>query len=48
MLEGQPLTILCVSSYEKGQEFIRTCKAAGCRVAGMQAVDLIILKKAGN
>ena len=32
MLEGQPLTILCVSSYEKGQEFIRTCKAAGCRV----------------
>ena len=32
MLEGQPLTILCVSSYEKGQVFIRTCKAAGCRV----------------
>jgi len=32
MPEGQPLTILCVSSYEKGQEFIRTCKAAGCRV----------------
>jgi len=32
MLEGRPLTILCVSSYEKGQEFIRTCKAIGCRV----------------
>jgi biotin carboxylase len=32
MLEGRPLTILCVSSYEKGQEFIRTCKALGCRV----------------
>ncbi|PYU65828.1 MAG: ATPase [Acidobacteria bacterium] len=32
MLEAQPLAILCVSSYEKGQEFIRTCKAAGCRV----------------
>ena len=32
MQEGQPLTILCVSSYEKGQEFIRTCKAIGCRV----------------
>jgi len=32
MLEGRPLTILCVSSYEKGQEFIRTCKAMGCRV----------------
>ena len=32
MLEAQPLAILCVSSYEKGREFIRTCKAAGCRV----------------
>jgi biotin carboxylase len=32
MQEGRPLTILCVSSYEKGQEFIRTCKALGCRV----------------
>jgi biotin carboxylase len=32
MPEGPPLTILCVSSYEKGQEFIRTCKAMGCRV----------------
>jgi biotin carboxylase len=28
----RPLTILCVSSYEKGQEFIRTCKALGGRV----------------
>jgi biotin carboxylase len=28
----RPLTILCVSSYEKGQEFLRTCKANGCRV----------------
>ena len=32
MPEGRPLTILCVSSYEKGQEFIRTCKNMGCRV----------------
>jgi biotin carboxylase len=32
MPEGRPLTILCVSSYEKGQEFIRTCKAMGCLV----------------
>ena len=32
MLESRPLTILCVSSYEKGQEFLRTCKAIGCRV----------------
>ncbi len=29
---NRPLTILCVSSYEKGQEFIRTCKGMGCRV----------------
>jgi biotin carboxylase len=32
MPESRPLTILCISSYEKGQEFLRTCKAIGCRV----------------
>ncbi|HTQ59195.1 MAG TPA: ATP-grasp domain-containing protein [Candidatus Solibacter sp.] len=32
MTGSRPLTILCVSSYEKGQEFLRTCKAIGCRV----------------
>jgi biotin carboxylase len=32
MPESGPLTILCVSSYEKGQEFLRACKAMGCRV----------------
>jgi biotin carboxylase len=32
MPDDRPLTILCVSSYEKGQEFMRTCKAIGCRV----------------
>ena len=32
MPEQRPLAILCVSSYEKGQEFIRTCKAIGCTV----------------
>src|SRR5690348_11295885 len=32
MPETRPLTILCVSSYEKGQEFLRTCKALGCHV----------------
>src|SRR5216684_508684 len=32
MPEVRPLTILCVASFEKGQEFIRTCKAIGCRV----------------
>jgi len=31
-MDDRPLTILCVSSYEKGQEFLRTCKALGCRV----------------
>ena len=32
MPDQRPLTILCVSSYEKGQEFMRTCKAIGCHV----------------
>jgi biotin carboxylase len=32
MPESRPLTILCVSSYEKGQGFLRACKAMGCRV----------------
>lgn len=32
MAEQRPLTILCVTTYEKGQEFMRTCKAIGCRV----------------
>ena len=32
MPEQRPLAILCVSSYEKGQEFIRTCREIGCTV----------------
>lgn len=32
MPENRPITILCVSSYEKGQEFLRTCKSIGARV----------------
>src|SRR5438874_10463063 len=32
MPDELPPTILCISSYEKGQEFIRTCKGMGCRV----------------
>ncbi|MGC1493627.1 MAG: hypothetical protein WA798_19865 [Candidatus Acidiferrum sp.] len=32
MPENRPITILCVTSYEKGHEFLRTCKAIGCRV----------------
>jgi len=27
-----PLTILCIATYEKGQEFLRECKRQGCRV----------------
>jgi biotin carboxylase len=30
--EQRPLAILCVSTYEKGQEFIRTCREIGCTV----------------
>ena len=32
MPANRPITILCVSSYEKGQEFMRTCKRLGCTV----------------
>ena len=32
MTAVRPITILCVSSYEKGQEFLCTCKSLGCRV----------------
>ena len=28
----KPLTVLCISSYEKGQEFMRACKDEGCTV----------------
>jgi biotin carboxylase len=30
--DPRPLTMLCITSYEKGQEFLRTCKNEGCRV----------------
>jgi len=30
--DAGPLTVLCMSTYEKGQAFIRECKAQGCRV----------------
>src|SRR5258708_38666671 len=32
MSDTRPLTILCVSSYEKGQECLRMCRGMGCRV----------------
>ncbi|KAF0210021.1 MAG: biotin, partial [Ignavibacteria bacterium] len=31
-MSAQNLTILCISSYEKGFEFLRQCKREGCRV----------------
>jgi len=30
--EQRPLTVLCVVTFEKGQEFLRECKRLGCRV----------------
>jgi biotin carboxylase len=32
MPESRPLTFLCITTYEKGQEFMRECKRHGCRV----------------
>ncbi|HEX2091853.1 MAG TPA: ATP-grasp domain-containing protein [Longimicrobiaceae bacterium] len=32
MSQTRPVTILCLSSFLKGQEFIRECKRQGCRV----------------
>ena len=29
MPESRPLTFLCITTYEKGQEFMRECKRAG-------------------
>ena len=30
--EKQPLNIICLATYFKGSDFIRECKAHGCRV----------------
>ncbi len=40
MPEPRPLTILCITTYEKGQEFMRECKRAGCRVILVTAEKL--------
>jgi len=32
MSTAKPITVLCVSSYEKGHDFMRGCKEQGCRV----------------
>jgi biotin carboxylase len=40
MPESRPLTFLCITTYEKGQEFMRECKRQGCRVLLVTAEKL--------
>ena len=40
MAECAPLTFLCITTYEKGQEFMRECKRQGCRVFLLTAESL--------
>jgi biotin carboxylase len=40
MPEPRPLTFLCITTYEKGQEFMRECKRQGCRVILLTAEKL--------
>src|ERR1700683_2547811 len=40
MLESRPLTFLCITTYEKGQEFMRECKRQRCRVLLLTAEKL--------
>ncbi|MFZ0417062.1 MAG: ATP-grasp domain-containing protein [Candidatus Sulfotelmatobacter sp.] len=40
MPESHPLTFLCITTYEKGQEFMRECKRQGCRVILLTAEKL--------
>jgi len=40
MPETRPLTFLCITTYEKGQEFMRQCKRQGCRVLLLTAEKL--------
>ena len=40
MSDPRPLTFLCITTYEKGQEFMRECKRAGCRVILLTAEKL--------
>ena len=32
MSQAGPLTVLCIATYEKGQEFLKECRRRGCRV----------------
>ncbi len=40
MPERRPITLLCITTYEKGQEFMRECKRQGCRVILLTAEKL--------
>jgi biotin carboxylase len=40
MAEKRALTFLCITTYEKGQEFMRECKRQGCRVILLTAENL--------
>ena len=40
MPEARPLTFLCITTYEKGQEFMRQCHREGCRVILLTAEKL--------
>jgi biotin carboxylase len=40
MPDTRPLTFLCITTYEKGQEFMRQCKRSGCRVILLTAEKL--------
>src|SRR5579863_6927430 len=40
MPDSRPLTFLCITTYEKGQEFMRECKRRGCNVILLTAEKL--------
>ncbi|MFZ0859542.1 MAG: ATP-grasp domain-containing protein [Candidatus Sulfotelmatobacter sp.] len=40
MPDARQLTFLCITTYEKGQEFMRECKRQGCRVILLTAEKL--------
>jgi len=40
MPDARSLTFLCITTYEKGQEFMRECKRQGCRVLLLTAEKL--------
>lgn len=40
MSTPRSFTILCITTYEKGQDFMRECKRQGCRVLLLTAETL--------